>query len=141
MGASSATKPHFHPGVHKPISKVLFMYSSYYIFFREKFFPNYIMLQTRFPRMPKIQIYSENAIMIANIFKYLPKSEAVVHTCSLKKLFWSISDNSQENTCAGASFCVVYFFHCFVSSLTCFKTLFILADQHFLFYFTIYRTS
>ena len=63
--------------------------------------------------MPQIQIYSANAIMIANIFKYLPKSEEAVHTCSLKKLFWSISDNSQENACAGVSFCVDYIFSLF----------------------------
>ena len=61
--------------------------SSYHIFLREKSFPNNITLQTEFPQMPKIQIYSKNAIMIANIFKYLPKSEEAVHTCSLKKLF------------------------------------------------------
>ena len=36
--------------------------------------------------MPKIQIYSANAVMMANVFKYLPKSEAAVHTCSLKNL-------------------------------------------------------
>ena len=61
--------------------------SSYHIFFREKSFPNNIMLQTRFSQMPKIQINSENAIMIANIIKYLLKSGEAVHTCSLKKLF------------------------------------------------------
>ena len=61
--------------------------SSCYIFFREKFFPNNIMLQTRFSQMPKIQIYSANAIMIANVFKYLPKSQKAVQTCSLKELF------------------------------------------------------
>ena len=43
--------------------------------------------QTRFSKMPQIQIYSANAIMIANVFKYLPKSEEAVHTFSLKKLF------------------------------------------------------
>ena len=60
--------------------------------------------------MPKIQIYSANAIMIANVFKYLPKSQKAVHTCSLKELFWSVSDNSQENACGGISFCVDYIF-------------------------------
>ena len=29
--------------------------------------------------------------------------EAVVHTCSVKKVFLKISQNSQENTCARAS--------------------------------------
>ena len=42
--------------------------SSYHIFFREKFFPNKIMLQKRFSQMPKIKIYSANAIMIAKVF-------------------------------------------------------------------------
>ena len=37
--------------------------------------------------MPKIKIYFANTVMIANIFKYLPKSEAAIHTRSLKKLF------------------------------------------------------
>ena len=44
--------------------------------------------------------------MIANVFKYLPKSEEAVHSCSLKNLVWSISGNSEENVCAGVSFCV-----------------------------------
>ena len=61
--------------------------SSYYIYFREKSFSNIIMLQKRFPQMPKIQIYSENKIMTAKVFKFLPKSEEAVHWCSLKKLF------------------------------------------------------
>ena len=93
--------------------------------------------------MPKIQIYSANAIMIANIFKYLPKSEAVVQTCSLKKLFWSISDNAQENTCAGDSFCVDHIFSLFHFEPTIlFLRLFLLiADQYFFFYFTSFRTS
>ena len=34
-------------------------------------------------RRQKIQIYSANAIVMANIFKYLPKSEAAVQTSSL----------------------------------------------------------
>ena len=61
--------------------------------------------------MPKIQIYSANAIMMAYVFKYLLKSEEAVHICSLKKLFWSISDNSLENACAWVFFCVDYIFH------------------------------
>ena len=44
---------------------------------------------------------------------YLPKSEAAIHMCSLKKLFWSISDNSQENVHAGVSFCKDYIFSLF----------------------------
>ena len=54
--------------------------------------------------MPKIQKFK------FNIFKYLHKSEEAVRTCSLKNLFWSISDNSQENACAGNSFWVDYIF-------------------------------
>ena len=38
-------------------------------------------------QMPKIEIYSANAIMVGNVFKYLPNSEATVHMCSLTKLF------------------------------------------------------
>ena len=43
-----------------------------------------IMLNTVFKllQIPKIQIYFANAIMMANAFKYLPKSEETVHTCS-----------------------------------------------------------
>ena len=52
--------------------------------------------------------------MIANFFKYLPKSEArAIHTCSLKKLFWSISDDSKESAHAGFSFAVDYIFSMF----------------------------
>ena len=32
--------------------------------------------------------------------------EAVVHRCSMKKVFLEISQNSQENTCARASFLI-----------------------------------
>ena len=56
--------------------------------------------------------------MIANVFKYLPKSETAVHTCYLKKLFWSISDNSQENVRAGVSICKDYIFSLFHFKLT-----------------------
>ena len=52
----------------------------------------------------KIQIYSTNAVMMVNIYKYLPKSEAAVSTCSLKKLVGSILHNSRENICAETSF-------------------------------------
>ena len=38
-------------------------------------------------QVPKIEIYFANAIMMANVFRYIPKSEAAVHTCFLKKLF------------------------------------------------------
>ena len=34
------------------------------------------------------------------------RSEAVVQTCSLKKVFLEISQNSQENTCARVSFLI-----------------------------------
>ena len=48
-----------------------------------------IMLNTVFNllQIPKIEIYFANAIMMANAFMYLPKSEATVHTCSSKNLF------------------------------------------------------
>ena len=51
--------------------------------------------------------------MIANVFKYLPKSEEAVHSCYLKNLVWSISGNSEENVRAGVSFCVDYIFSLF----------------------------
>ena len=35
---------------------------------------------------------------------YVDFSEAVVRRCSVKKVFLEISQNSQENTCARASF-------------------------------------
>ena len=76
--------------------------------------------------MPQIQIYSANAIMIANVFKYLPKSEEAVHTFSLKKLFWNTSDNSQENACAGLYFCMNYIF-----SLLHFKPTILLFEDSF----------
>ena len=66
------------------------IYSSYYIFFGGKFFPKqYHALNTIFKllQMPKIEIYFANAVMMVNVFKYLPKSEAAVYKCSLKRLF------------------------------------------------------
>ena len=62
--------------------------------------------------------------MVANAFKYLPKSDTAVYTCYLKKLFISISDNSQENACA---------FHFKPISSYCFKTIFIHSRSTFLF--------
>ena len=47
--------------------------------------------------MSKIETYFANVIIMVNVFKYLAKSEATVHMCSLKKLFWSISYNSKKN--------------------------------------------
>ena len=38
-------------------------------------------------------------------FKY-PKTKAVTQTCSVKKVFLEISQNSQENTCARVSFLI-----------------------------------
>ena len=35
-----------------------------------------------------------------------PKAEAVAQRCSVKKVFLEISQNSQENTCARASFLI-----------------------------------
>ena len=79
--SSQTSQTYFESSTHVQIYN-----SSYYIFFREHLSPN-SMLQTRFSQIPNNQIYSANAIMIANVLKYLPKSEEVVHTCSLKKLF------------------------------------------------------
>ena len=36
-------------------------------------------------QISKIQRYSKNAIIMANVFKYLPRSEAAVYMCSLKR--------------------------------------------------------
>ena len=40
--------------------------------------------------------------------KTLRLSEAVVRTCSVKKMFLKISQTSQENTCVGVSFLKSY---------------------------------
>ena len=39
-------------------------------------------------------------------FEYCEILEAVVQRCSVKKVFLEISQNSQENTCARASFLI-----------------------------------
>ena len=44
--------------------------------------------------------YSNSSIFL----KTISKPEAVVQRCSVKKAFLEISQNSQENTCAGVSF-------------------------------------
>ena len=44
--------------------------------------------------------YSNSSIFL----KTIPKPEAVVQRCSVKKAFLEISQNSQENTCARVSF-------------------------------------
>ena len=41
-----------------------------------------------------------------HIYSYLHRVEAVVQTCSVKKVFLGISQNSQENTCARVSFLI-----------------------------------
>ena len=76
--------------------------------------------------MPKIQNFK------FNIFKYLPKSEKAVHTCSLKNLFRSTSDNSQENACSGVSFCVDLLFQAYhlVLRLHVLRLSLFIADQH-----------
>ena len=90
-------------------------------------------------RCQKFKIYSANAIMMAKVFKYLPKSEPAIHTRSLKKLFQSISHNSCENTCSGVFFylCVDYIFSLFQAYNPVLRLLLFRADQHFLFYFTL----
>ena len=80
--SSQTPQTYFESSTHVQIYS-----SSYYIFFREKVFPNKIMLQTRFSQMLKIQIYSSNALVIVNVFKYLLKSEEAVQTCSVLKYF------------------------------------------------------
>ena len=77
MGGLSGTKPHFHPRLHKPVSKVLPMYryiAAAIYFSGKNFSKQYHGLKTVFKllQMPKKQIYFANAIMIANVFKYLP---------------------------------------------------------------------
>ena len=82
---------------------------------------------------------SANAIMTANVFKYFIKN----FINFIKELFWSISDNSQKTPVQESLFIWTIFFHCFISSLPSyfFNTLFIIADQHFFFYFTSFRIS
>ena len=52
------------------------------------------------------------------MMKRLQTKEAIVQTCSVKKLFWEISHDSQENTCARVSFLKRFWWllpnHCFV---------------------------
>ena len=79
MGGLSGTKPHFHPRLHKPVSKVLPMYryiAAAIYFSGKNFSKQYHGLKTVFKllQMPKKQIHfaSMIAIMIANVFKYLP---------------------------------------------------------------------
>ena len=106
---------HFHPRLHKPVSKVLPMYR--YIIAANTYFSGKNFSLTiscfigGFHRCQKFKY--ANAIMIASVFKHLPKSEEAIHTCSLKKLFWSISGNPQKSTYAGVSFCVDYIFSLF----------------------------
>ena len=61
--------------------------------------------------------------MVANAFKYLPKSDTAVHTCYLKKLSISISIIHRKMPVH------------FISSLSsyCFKTIFIHSRSTFLF--------
>ena len=51
------------------------------------------------------------------------KSEAVVRTCSVKNVFLKISQNSQENTCAIASFLIKS------QAKACAKTSFLIKSQ------------
>ena len=44
--------------------------------------------------------------LFSTIFKAARKTEAVAERCSVKKVFSEISQNSQENTCAGVSFLI-----------------------------------
>lgn len=49
--------------------------------------------------------------MMIKVVKYLPKSEAVVHRCSIKKLFWWDCQNSQKETYSEVSFLVKLLAH------------------------------
>ena len=104
--------PHFYPRLHKLISKVLPMCRYIVvatIYFSAKNFSQTISCFRHGFHSAKKLNYA-NALVTPNIFKYLPKSEEAVHPCSLKKLFRSISDNSQKSACAVVSFCVDYIF-------------------------------
>ena len=44
--------------------------------------------------------------ILRNFVKFTGKPEAVVRRCSIEKVFLKISQKSQENTCARASFLI-----------------------------------
>ena len=48
---------------------------------------------------------------MVKVREYLPKSEAVVQWCSIKKLFWWDCQNSQKNTYSEVSFLVQLLLH------------------------------
>ena len=115
----------------------MYRYIAASICFSGKFFSKKISC---FKYVFQIALYAKNS----NIFckcnydgqhfqVVVPKSEAAVYTCSLEKLFRSISHNSQESICAEAFFdmCGLYFF--IVSNLpSCFKALIIRSRYTFL---------
>ena len=99
-------------------------------------FPKQYHALDTFSQMPKNQIYSTNAIMIANVFKYLPKSKAAVlahvplKSCS--EVFKIIHSKTPVQEFL---FVRTIFFHCFISSLPSYslKKLFIHSRSNFFF--------
>ena len=59
----------------------------------------------RFYNFVTVDIHLEGALKICWLKKTLsPEPEVIVRRCSVKKVFLEISQNSQENTCAGDYF-------------------------------------
>ena len=84
MGILSGTKPHFHPRL------LMYIYIVATIYFSGENFSQTVSCfkySFQIAADAKLEIYFANTIMMASVFKYLPKSEAAVHTCSFKKLF------------------------------------------------------
>ena len=53
--------------------------------------------------MKRYTCYSKSCCIAIKIFE-LELKETVAKTCSVKKVFLEVSQNSQENTCARVSF-------------------------------------
>ena len=72
----------------------------------------------KFLRTLILKIVCERLLLVSDMFivvskttvekiqNYYRNTEAVVQMCSVKKVFLEISQNSQENTCARASFLI-----------------------------------
>ena len=62
------------------------------------------ILHTSFCRVKNVLIMLSFVQRLSKAQKFVQRKEAVVQRCSVKKVFLEISQNSQENTCAKASF-------------------------------------
>ena len=53
--------------------------------------------------MVKFLRHLRKSSLMVKVCKYSIKSEAAIHGCTIKKLFWRVLKTSQENTLAWAS--------------------------------------